>query len=523
MLASPRVEHANSIGGDRAVSGFRLKLALSAAGTDGPIGKAAPPATLSAMNNHDLLNRLGSCEQSHALRFWDRLSESQRASLAAQLSRIDLEEIARLYARRGDVADFGRLLERMEPLPAIRLADRASRLAEASRAGLAALAAGRAAAMVVAGGQGTRLGFEHPKGLFPIGPLSRRTLFQIHVEKAIATARRCGARLPLFVMTSPATDAETRDFFARNNRFGLPADDLFVFCQGTMPVVSAADGRLLLDAPDHVAESPDGHGGMPAALARSGGLDELTRRGVEYILYFQVDNPLATALEPWFLGLHLLRGAEMSSQVVAKRSPEDRVGNVVSIDGRLHVIEYSDLPDEFARRRAADGSLMIWAGSIAVHVINVDLLRRSVIDSQALPFHLAHKRVPYLDDDGRRIEPPAPNAIKFERFIFDLMPQARNGLVVEVDPTEAFAPLKNAPGSATDSPQWVRERIVALHRRWLSAAGVELGASVDVEISPLWALDAEEAIGKLPRGTKVERSTYFSAEGPVEVDPASPA
>lgn len=474
------------------------------------------------MNHRELFSRLDSFGQSHVLRFWDRLSESERASLASQLGRIDLAEIARLYARRGDVEDIGRLLERIEPVAAIRLAERASRLAEASRVGLEALRAGRAAAMVVAGGQGTRLGFEHPKGLFPIGPLSRCSLFQIHVERVLATARRCGRRLPFFVMTSPATDAETREFFARNNRFGLPAEDLFVFCQGTMPAVSADDGRLLLDAPDHVAESPDGHGGMPAALARSGGLDALQCRGVEYVLYFQVDNPLAAALEPWFLGLHLMHRAEMSSQVVAKQSPEDRVGNVVSVDGRLHVVEYSDLPDEFAQRRAADGSLMIWAGSIAVHVINVDLLRRAVESPQSLPFHLARKRVPFLDEDGRRIDPPAPNAIKFERFIFDLMPQAENGLVVEVDPTEAFAPLKNAPGAATDTPEWVRQRIVELHRRWLSAAGVEVGASAAVEISPLWALDAEEVAGKLPRGTKIERPTYFSAEGPVELDSSLP-
>ncbi len=473
------------------------------------------------MDNEQLRGRLREFGQSHVLRFWDRLSEAQQAALAAQLSRIDLAEIARLYSGRGNVEDFSRLLERIEPLSAIRLTDRAAVEAEASRVGLDALRAGRAAALVVAGGQGTRLGFEHPKGMFPIGPLSRRTLFQIHVEKVLATARRCGRGLPLLVMTSPATDAETRDFFARNNRFGLPADDLFVFCQGTMPAVSAADGRLLLDAPDHVAESPDGHGGMPAALARCGGFDFLQRRGVEHILYFQVDNPLAAALEPWFLGLHLMHRSEMSSQVVAKQSPDDRVGNVVSVGGRLHVVEYSDLPDEYAKRRAADGSLMIWAGSIAVHVINVDLLRRSVEGEGGLPFHLAHKRVPYLDDEGRRIEPSEPNAIKFERFIFDLMPQANNGLVVEVEPAEAFAPLKNAPGAATDTPEWVRRRIVELHRRWLAAAGVELVANAEVEISPLWALDPQEASGKLPRGTRIERSTYFSADGPVEVDPAS--
>ena len=226
----------------------------------------------------------------------------------------------------------------------------------------------------MAGGQGTRLGFDHPKGMFPIGPLSGKTLFQIHVEKIVAAGRRYGVRIPLYLMTSPATHEETVAFFAAHDRFGLPAEDLIVFCQGTMPAVDAQTGRVLLEAPGRIAASPDGHGGMLAALDRSGALADIERRGIRHLFYFQVDNPLVDICGREFSGYHLLAQSEFSTQVIAKRDPLERVGNVVQVDGRLMVIEYSDLPEEAANRRNADGSLRIWAGSIAVHVMDTALL-----------------------------------------------------------------------------------------------------------------------------------------------------
>ena len=215
------------------------------------------------------------------------------------------------------------------------------------------------------------------------------------------------------------------------------------------------------------------------------------------MFYFQVDNPLVEVCGPALIGHHLLAGSEFTTQVVAKRDPLERVGNVVQVDGRLLVIEYSDLPDEAARRRNADGSLAIWAGSIAVHVMDAALLRRTADSAEGLPFHIARKKVACLDAAGRRVRPSRPNAIKFERFIFDLMPLARNAIVVEVDPARAFAPLKNESGSAADAPEHVREAIASLHRGWLREAGIEVDDAVAVEISPLFALDVEELRTKL--------------------------
>jgi UDP-N-acetylglucosamine/UDP-N-acetylgalactosamine diphosphorylase len=225
------------------------------------------------------------------------------------------------------------------------------------------------------------------------------------------------------------------------------------------------------------------------------------------LFYFQVDNPLVDICGPEFVGYHTLANSELSSQVIAKRDPLERVGNVVEVDGHLMVIEYSDLPDDVASRRNADGSLAIWAGSIAVHVVDAALLRRLAGTADGLPFHIAHKKVAYVDVSGQRIEPKQPNAIKFERFIFDLLPSAKNAIVVEVDPAEAFAPLKNAPGAKDDTPEAVRNALSALYRKWLHQAGQEVADDATVEISSLYALDAEELARKsLPGGSMTEPS-----------------
>ncbi|MEN6457838.1 MAG: UDPGP type 1 family protein [Thermoguttaceae bacterium] len=449
--------------------------------------------------------------QEHLLAFWEQLDAGGRALLAQQIEAIDFARVRRLYEGRGHQASMGALAARAQEPPAFRLDSPGNPFSpqQARQRGIEALRAGQMGVILTAGGQGTRLGFHRPKGLFPIGPISQKSLFQIHIEKVMAAARRYGARIPLYVMSSPATHAETVAFLAEHQRFGLPEDELLVFCQGTMPAVDEQTGRVLLESPGQIALSPDGHGGLLAALRRGGALEDIERRGVRHLFYLQVDNPLVDICGPEFLGYHLLSDSEFSSQVVAKQDPLERVGNVVQVDGRLMVIEYSDLPDEAARRRHADGSLAIWAGSIAVHVIDAAFLRRVTEQAESLPFHIAHKKSSYIDASGRRIEPSAPNALKFERFIFDLMPLARNAIAVEVDPARAFAPLKNASGARTDTPEAVRAAMAGLYRGWLRQVGTRVDDGVTVEISPLYALDAEELASKLASGTRIRESTYF--------------
>jgi UDP-N-acetylglucosamine/UDP-N-acetylgalactosamine diphosphorylase len=459
----------------------------------------------------DLLTLLKPFGQEHLVAFWDSLTEAQRAKLSAQLASIDFQRL--LSTLKGSRAreDWAVLARRADGPPAIRLGRRDNRYAaqEARLAGERALREGRVGVVLVAGGQGTRLGFDHPKGIYSIGPVSQASLFQILLEKVVATSRRYGMSLPLYIMSSSATHEETCAYLNTQERFGIPSADLTVFCQGAMPAVDAETGKVLLEASDALALSPDGHGGMPAALRASGALADIRRRGIEHLFYMQVDNPLVVVCDAEFIGYHLLAQAELSTQVVAKTTPHDRVGNVVSVDGHVRIIEYSDLPDDAAEQRLPDGSLKLWAGNTAIHVFAVDLLDRASRSESELPYHLARKKVPYVDDRGNLIEPTGPNAIKFEQFIFDLLPTARNPIVVEVDEATHFAPVKNAPGAERDSPEKVQAQMVALHRHWLEHAGARVSPNVAVEISPLFALDADEVQRKVSRATFIESPVCF--------------
>jgi UDP-N-acetylglucosamine/UDP-N-acetylgalactosamine diphosphorylase len=454
----------------------------------------------------ELLRHLEPYGQAHLLAHWDSLSANEQGELADQIRTVDFSLMAKLHQSGGSHDDWATLARRAEPPPAYRLngEGRTCSLDDVRQRGEAALSSGKLAVILVAGGQGSRLGFDHPKGMFPIGPISGATLFQVLFEKLLARSRRHGVRIPIYLMTSPATHEETVQFLKQHDYFGVPAEDVCIFCQGTMPAVDLRTGKLLLEEKHKLFKNPDGHGGMLAALARSGGLADARRRGVEQFFYCQIDNPLVSICDPEFIGYHLLAGAEISTQVVAKRGLRDKVGNVVVIDGRMQVIEYSDLnplPDEIVGRKSADGSPVFWAGSIAVHIFDRAFLERMADSAEGLPFHTAKKAVPHLDASGRLVDPTEPNAIKFERFIFDLLPAARHGIVVEVDEARAFAPLKNASTEPSDTKETVQAARMALERSWLRAAGIQIADDVPIEISPLLAQDAADVArrrGELP-------------------------
>lgn len=472
-----------------------------------------------------LLEKLAPIGQQHLLAFWDRLSTAERERLAWHVGGIDVDvfrdlkaEFERCEAASGDTkSKWVALAARVEPPPAMRPDGKGVRFTPdtARTVGAELLRAGQVGMILVAGGLGTRLGFDRPKGLFEIGPLSRRSLFQVLLEQLLAVRRRYGVSIPLYVMTSPATDEVTRRYLAEHRWFGLPPDDCHIFCQGTMWTVDENFERILLEAPGSLFLGPDGHGGMLAALARSGLLADAQRRGVKHFFYGQIDNPLLQVCDELFLGSHVLAGSEMTTQVVRKRDPLERLGNVVSFDGKVRVIEYSDLPDEFARQTNADGSLKLWAGNLAVHALDVEFLARAARQKGALPFHYAKKKVQCLDSAGNTVNPEKPNAIRFEKFIFDLLPLAKNALVVEVNAAEAFAPVKNSDEEATDNPGSAKAAMTAQARRRLRAAGFQVGDDIAVEINPLWADTVDTIREKLPPGTVVREPTYFSPTGPL--------
>lgn len=455
----------------------------------------SPPAELAAH-----LRKHG---QEHVLLGWGALADADRAALAGRLAAIDFAELAALRERASAPADA--LPAGFEPVP---ITPAAFTDAEKAR-GADSLARGEVAALLVAGGQGSRLGALEPKGMFPAGAVSGASLYQIHTEKVLATSRRYGRAVPLLVMTSPATNAQTRAFFAENRDFSVAPGQVTFFQQGTMPAVCPRTGKLLLEAPGKLFLSPNGHGGTLTALADSGVLADIEGRGVKHVFYFQVDNPLVKVCDPGFIGRHLAAGSEASSKVIAKEQPGEKVGVLVAANGRCSIIEYTLLPKELAEERGSSGELRFRAGSPAIHLFSVPFLERVTRTAAgSLPYRTALKAVAHYDPHtGQRVAAPdEPNAVKFERFIFDALPHADRWLAVETPRAEEFAPIKNATGP--DSPDTSRAAQLALHAEWLTRAGIDTNGH-PVEVSPLFALDADELVAKADSNTKVAGPTVL--------------
>ncbi len=448
------------------------------------------------MDVADLRREFAEAGQEHVFRFWEELDGAGRECLRGQLEAVDLDElrslVETLVLSEPSAAED---LSAVEPptftaLPGHGGDEQGWR--EARAAGEEALRAGRVAAFTVAGGQGTRLGFDGPKGTFPLTPVRRASLFQVFAEKILSARETYGTELPWWIMTSPANHAATVAFFEENGFFGLGSGDVHFFPQGMLPAVDP-DGKLLLESPSSLALSPDGHGGSLRALLRSGATAAMAERGIDTISYFQVDNPLENTMDPAFLGFHLLGGSEMSSKMVAKTDPEEKVGIFVRQGDHLRVLEYSDLPEEWMRLRDPDGSLRFRAANIAIHVLDRAFVERMGAKGGDLPVHRAVKRIGVVDEEGRTVTPEEPNGIKFEMFVFDALPRARNPLLLETSRAENFSPVKNAEGR--DSPRTAREDLLRQYTRWLRAAGtgVPLGAeglpTVNFEISPLRGFD----------------------------------
>ena len=443
--------------------------------------------------------RAADAGQDHVFRFWADLSGYGRRRLLEQLAEIDFRQLGRLIERHVRHPEPENLPADLQPAPFIPLpttdAQRRERCHMRGR-GDRLIAAGKVAAFTVAGGQGTRLGYNGPKGAFRVGPVSERPLFQVFAEGILAVRRASGAAIPWYVMTSETNDQATRDFFAEHDYFGLPRGDVLFFRQGMMPAVDFK-GRLILSAPDSLARSPDGHGGSLLALARRGMLADMADRGVEHISYFQVDNPLVPPLDPVFLGYHADAGSDMSSKMARKRDPFEKLGNFCLSGDRLHVIEYSDMPDDLAEQTDGEGRLRFEAGSIAIHILARRFVERLTAGGEfALPFHRAEKKIPYVDEAGETVTPDEPNGVKFEMFVFDALPLAENPVVLEIDRAREFSPVKNAQGE--DSPATARRDMVRLAADRLEAAGVAVPRdntgepTVQVEISPLAARTGEE-------------------------------
>jgi UDP-N-acetylglucosamine/UDP-N-acetylgalactosamine diphosphorylase len=469
--------------------------------------------------NQAVVETVYSCGQGHVFRWWDELSLSSQEKLINQLRQIDsvlLGELKEKCLKKGeDNFNIGSMEQAdIIPVPVNSMMEK--RVAEARQIGEEAIGNGRVAAFLVAGGQGTRLGFEGPKGMFPIGPVTGKSLFQMHAEKIRAACEIYGVSIPWYIMTSETNHETTVKFFNDNNFFSLPESDLFFLSQRMLPALDF-EGRLILDAKDHIFTNPNGHGGALLALYESGAVDDMHKRGVKVLSYFQVDNLLIKVVDPVFIGYHIQCGAEMSSKMLKKKDPMEKLGVFGRIDGKLRVIEYSDMKEKEMRELNSDGSLKYGAGSIAIHLLNVSFVESEVREGFKLPYHVARKKIPCINDRAELIFPTEPNGYKFETFIFDALMDTTKSVIMEVVREEEFSPVKNMNGG--DSPETAKRDLVNMFGQWLEEAGIHVSRDSSgnvkglVEISPLFAFERVTFLKKVQRGIRFDHPLYFGHEG----------
>ena len=435
----------------------------------------------------ELLRKHG---QEHLLRFREELNPEELESLADEILVTDFAGLEEMY--RDLVA--GKPAEKGPEAPVEPLSAKAwddfdiHERAAMANLGMRALREGKMAAFLVAGGQGTRLGHDGPKGVFDIGLPSRKSLFQLQAERILRLSRQAGRAIPWYIMTSEENHGDTTAFFRERRYFGLPERDVFFFKQGRLPVVDDR-GRVLLAAKGRLSQGPNGNGGCFLALAGSGALEDMKRRGVEYVFFYSVDNALVKVCDPHFTGFAIQSGLPAASKAVVKAGPDEKVGVLCLRGGRPTVLEYSEMTPEMLNARGEDGRLRFESANVAMHLFTREFLEEHA--GASLPYHVAHKKIPYVDESGNLVTPAAPNAWKFELFMFDLFPLASGMAGLLVRREEEFAPVKNKDGA--DSPASARALVLDLHRHWALAAGMspeELKGKT-VEISPLTSYAGE--------------------------------
>ncbi len=425
-------------------------------------------------------------KQEHVFEYWNSLLESEKKELLDDLAGIDYDLIKQVYAHTHD----GRITD-FKPAPFIKLPSTASeheKFRQAHKAGEAHIRAGKVAAFLVAGGQGSRLGYDGPKGKFPAGPVSGKTLFHFHSEKIRASQKKYGTVIPFFIMTSRDNHHETETFFREQSYFGLDPVNVHFFTQNMIPSLDLK-GKLILSEKNRIFMNPDGHGGSLTALRTSGALATMKHKGIETISYFQVDNPLVKIIDPVFTGFHILESADVSSKALKKAGPDEKTGVFVTFgSGSTGIVEYSDLTEEQAAMKGADGELLFSAANPAIHLFSLKFIE-NLTGSQgpSLPYHTAKKKIPAIINGV----PAEINGYKYEKFVFDALPLSKKNILLETPREEEFAPVKNTSGP--DSIDTAHELMQGLFRKWILSRGIKIPPSVRlIEISPEFALCAED-------------------------------
>lgn len=452
-----------------------------------------------------LIESFAQAGQGQVFQFFDQLDTDAQAHLLSQAKTIDLAEVSALVAEHVKGAHDNSLnLDGLEPAPYEVLPRNGGDSAQWRAAwdvGSAAIQAGRVAAFTVAGGQGTRLGYDGPKGTFPVTPVTEKSLFQVFAEKIARSGERFGVTIPWFILTSAINNDATVAAFEEAEFFGLERSSVHFIVQGLVPAVDY-EGKILLAEKGKIALTPDGHGGSLRALVRSGAVEEMKAQGIDIVSYFQVDNPIVQCIDPAFIGFHVLGQSELSSKMVPKAYPLEKVGHFCVQKGTSLVVEYSDMPGEMQEETDADGSIRFKGGSVAIHIFDRDFIDRvgGTGEDVQLPFHRADKKIPFVNAQGETVKPDAPNGVKFEMFVFDALPLAKNPVIIEAARADDFSPVKNAEG--VDSPQTCKEDQLRMFAGWLKAVGETVKTdenglpTITFEISHRFAADEADFIAQ---------------------------
>lgn len=450
-----------------------------------------------------LRTKLAENGQEHLLKFWDELSEKDRSELHQDISKLNLEEVTS-YLQKATYASScmlkNTLDDKVSPIPkgsigSVKTTSK-KQLEEYEKLGLQEIADGRVGVVLLAGGQGTRLGVSYPKGMYDVGLPSGKTLFQLQAERILRlqdiAEKECGKRgeIAWYILTSETTHDTTVSFLRKHNYFGLKEENVEAFKQGTLPCFTF-DGKIILDEKHKISKAPDGNGGLFRALKKEGVMHGMMQRGIRSVHVHSVDNILIKVADPVFLGYCLSSHTDFGVKVIEKSSPHESVGVVCKVGDIYQVVEYSEISKETAELRYNDGQLVYNAANICNHYFTITFLH-SIADhhEQEMELHVAKKKIPYIDDDGNRHTPTTPNGIKIEKFVFDVFKFAKQLAVWEGIREEDFSPLKNADSAGQDCPSTARNDVLKLHKKWLLNAGAS-DVINDVEVSPLLSYAGE--------------------------------
>lgn len=446
------------------------------------------------MKEECFLNLLKKYNQTHILKHYQSLSLQDKEKFINEMARLDFKLVFSLYEKVSQQKslvkhNIGIYPSHIFAIP--KNSDEQVKNEEARILGGSLIHKNKIAVLIVAGGHGSRLGFNGPKGMFPISPVKNKSLFQLFAESVRALSLRYKVVVPLLIMTDTEILSEAKNFFKTHNFFGLDQQNVYFFEQEMLPTLTV-EGKLILKDKTHLFVNPNGHGGCVKGLYDSGLLKKLIKDGYSDLFYCQIDNPLVKIMDPVFIGYHEMEDSEISTKVVRRRSCEEKVGIFVSENGKAKIIEYSELDSD--NRGILDNQWQIrdWAGNTAIHMISLAFIQRLDEHGFSLPYHHAVKKVNSLGADGEIAE---IEAWKFETFIFDAIPLAKNTCCMEITREEEFAPLKNKDGD--DSPETVRKILSNMYKSWLNDAGIEVEPQVKVEISPIFALSKEELLNKI--------------------------